>query len=133
MNIGQSVMPIVVVAHSMGGLVVREAFNLLDLGNSDLPQIVFISLATPFGGHPVEIGSVYNRHDQIICITTAVISRPWRSVIESRSVPSRRNSSRCCVARPRPSSILPKPDGSTFKTIRISAGDGLVDLRTLRL
>ncbi|MGI9302246.1 MAG: DUF413 domain-containing protein [Gammaproteobacteria bacterium] len=44
--------PIAVVAHSMGGLVVREALNLLDLDSSELPVIEFISLATPFGGHP---------------------------------------------------------------------------------
>jgi len=44
--------PIVIVAHSMGGLVVREALNMLDLGNSELPAVEFISLATPFGGHP---------------------------------------------------------------------------------
>ncbi len=43
-------MPLVIVAHSMGGLVVREALNL---GAPD-PQrpIGFISLASPFGGHP---------------------------------------------------------------------------------
>jgi pimeloyl-ACP methyl ester carboxylesterase len=52
-TIGTSeIIPIVIVAHSMGGLVVREALNLLDLGNPKLPQIEFVSLATPFGGHP---------------------------------------------------------------------------------
>jgi uncharacterized protein YifE (UPF0438 family)/uncharacterized alpha/beta hydrolase family protein len=52
-TIGTSeLMPIVIVAHSMGGLVVRESLNLLDSGNSQLPRIEFISLATPFGGHP---------------------------------------------------------------------------------
>lgn len=44
--------PIVIVAHSMGGLVVREALNLLDAERTELPAIEFISLATPFGGHP---------------------------------------------------------------------------------
>lgn len=44
--------PIVIVAHSMGGLVVREALNLMDSDRSGLPTIEFISLATPFGGHP---------------------------------------------------------------------------------
>ncbi len=40
--------PRIVVAHSMGGLVVREALN--KLGGVSLPQTTFISLATPFGG-----------------------------------------------------------------------------------
>lgn len=42
--------PMVIVAHSMGGLVVRESFNLLP---KDAPtDITFISLASPFNGHP---------------------------------------------------------------------------------
>lgn len=42
--------PMVIVAHSMGGLVVRESFNLLpDEAPTD---ITFISLASPFNGHP---------------------------------------------------------------------------------
>ena len=42
--------PIIVVAHSMGGLIVREALNLLD--SSQKMTLHFISMATPFGGHP---------------------------------------------------------------------------------
>jgi pimeloyl-ACP methyl ester carboxylesterase len=42
--------PIIVVAHSMGGLIVREALNLLD--SSQKMALNFISMATPFGGHP---------------------------------------------------------------------------------
>ena len=42
--------PIVIIAHSMGGLIVREALNLLDDGTDN--TIHFVSLATPFGGHP---------------------------------------------------------------------------------
>ena len=41
--------PIIVIAHSMGGLIVREALNLLEQRKN---TIHFISLATPFGGHP---------------------------------------------------------------------------------
>lgn len=42
--------PMVIVAHSMGGLVVREAINLLQ--EEQNTKLLFISLATPFGGHP---------------------------------------------------------------------------------
>lgn len=45
-------MPIVVVAHSMGGLVVREAFNKYQ-GTADENKVeLFVSIASPFGGHP---------------------------------------------------------------------------------
>lgn len=44
--------PTVVVAHSMGGLVVRKALNQLDGDSREPNAIKFISLATPFGGHP---------------------------------------------------------------------------------
>ena len=40
--------PVVIVAHSMGGLVVREALN--KLGDGSHRDITFISLASPFGG-----------------------------------------------------------------------------------
>jgi pimeloyl-ACP methyl ester carboxylesterase len=44
-------MPMIVVAHSMGGLVVREAINKYE-GRSGENQIhLFVSMATPFGGH----------------------------------------------------------------------------------
>lgn len=42
-------MPVVVIAHSMGGLVVREALNLVSEGENRVE--LFISIATPFGGH----------------------------------------------------------------------------------
>lgn len=45
--------PMVVVAHSMGGLVVREALNLLDTEKEKAQgPIHFLSLASPLGGHP---------------------------------------------------------------------------------
>jgi len=44
--------PIVIVAHSMGGLVVRKALSRLRGGALEPASIEFISLATPFGGHP---------------------------------------------------------------------------------
>ncbi len=44
--------PIVIVAHSMGGLVVREAMNIRSTENTASSPIEFISLASPFGGHP---------------------------------------------------------------------------------
>lgn len=44
-------MPMIVVAHSMGGLIVREAINKYK-GKADENQVhLFVSMATPFGGH----------------------------------------------------------------------------------
>ena len=45
-------MPMVIIAHSMGGLVVREALNLRDGGTSENHVQVLISIASPLGGHP---------------------------------------------------------------------------------
>lgn len=45
-------MPMIVVAHSMGGLVVREALNKYQ-GNARENRVeLFVTIATPFGGHP---------------------------------------------------------------------------------
>ncbi|MCR9245865.1 MAG: DUF413 domain-containing protein [bacterium] len=44
--------PTVIIAHSMGGLVVREALRRLEDRESEPWRVEFISLATPFGGHP---------------------------------------------------------------------------------
>lgn len=44
-------MPIVIIAHSMGGLVVREALNRYD-SSRDNKVTLFITIATPFAGHP---------------------------------------------------------------------------------
>lgn len=45
-------MPLIIVAHSMGGLVVREAINSYE-GRPGENQIhLLITMATPFGGHP---------------------------------------------------------------------------------
>jgi pimeloyl-ACP methyl ester carboxylesterase len=44
--------PMIVVAHSMGGLVVREAMNKYRGTEEETPVPLFISIATPFGGHP---------------------------------------------------------------------------------
>lgn len=48
----QDGMPMIVVAHSMGGLVVREAMNKFVGKSSENKVELFISIATPFGGHP---------------------------------------------------------------------------------
>ncbi len=47
-------MPMIIVAHSMGGLVVREALNKYKDGEKSGENTVglFVSIATPFGGHP---------------------------------------------------------------------------------
>lgn len=44
-------MPVVIVAHSMGGLIVREALNRYD-ANRDNDVKLLITIATPFAGHP---------------------------------------------------------------------------------
>lgn len=44
-------MRMAIVAHSMGGLVVREALNLLDGAASSRGEIHFVSMASPLAGH----------------------------------------------------------------------------------
>lgn len=44
-------MPVVIVAHSMGGLIVREALNRYDPLQDNQVRL-FVTIATPFGGHP---------------------------------------------------------------------------------
>ena len=45
-------MPMIIVAHSMGGVVVREALNKYD-GNEKENRIdLLVTIASPFGGHP---------------------------------------------------------------------------------
>jgi pimeloyl-ACP methyl ester carboxylesterase len=57
-------MPVIVVAHSMGGLVVREALNRYK-GNSNENQVhLFASMATPFGGHAAAASG--ERHGLIV-------------------------------------------------------------------
>lgn len=51
----QNTMPMIVVAHSMGGLVVREALNKYDNRSGENRVELFISIATPFGGHPAAV------------------------------------------------------------------------------
>ena len=45
-------MPMIVAAHSMGGLVVQEAFNKYQGKAKENKVELFVSIATPFGGHP---------------------------------------------------------------------------------
>lgn len=45
-------MPMIIVAHSMGGLIVREALNKYGGKTGENKVELFISIATPFGGHP---------------------------------------------------------------------------------
>lgn len=45
-------MPMIIVAHSMGGLVVREALNKYDKKPGETVVELFVTIATPFGGHP---------------------------------------------------------------------------------
>ena len=43
--------PIIIVAHSMGGLVVREAINKYEGHSRENSLQLFVTMATPFGGH----------------------------------------------------------------------------------
>lgn len=45
-------MPMIIVAHSMGGLVVREALNKYGDRPDENKVELFVTIATPFGGHP---------------------------------------------------------------------------------
>ncbi len=45
-------MPMIIVAHSMGGLIVREALNKYDDKSAENIVGLFVTIATPFGGHP---------------------------------------------------------------------------------
>lgn len=45
-------MPMIIVAHSMGGLIVREALNSYGNQSAENSVSLFITIATPFGGHP---------------------------------------------------------------------------------
>jgi pimeloyl-ACP methyl ester carboxylesterase len=45
-------MPMIVVAHSMGGLVVREALNKYQDKTSENKVELFVGIASPLGGHP---------------------------------------------------------------------------------
>lgn len=45
-------MPMIIVAHSMGGLIVREALNKHDNKSGENRVELLITIATPFGGHP---------------------------------------------------------------------------------
>jgi triacylglycerol esterase/lipase EstA (alpha/beta hydrolase family) len=44
-------MPIIVIAHSMGGLIVREAINKYEENSRENEIHLFVTIATPFGGH----------------------------------------------------------------------------------
>jgi pimeloyl-ACP methyl ester carboxylesterase len=45
-------MPLIVVAHSMGGLIVREAINRYQDKPGENRLHLFVTIASPFGGHP---------------------------------------------------------------------------------
>ena len=53
-------MPMAIIAHSMGGLVVREALNRYQHSGTENHIELFISLASPFGGHPGASAGVKN-------------------------------------------------------------------------
>jgi pimeloyl-ACP methyl ester carboxylesterase len=45
-------MPMLVIAHSMGGLVVREALNKYQVNTQENKVKLFVTIASPLGGHP---------------------------------------------------------------------------------
>lgn len=45
-------MPMIIVAHSMGGLIVREALNRYENSPKENKVGLLVTIATPFGGHP---------------------------------------------------------------------------------
>ena len=45
-------MPIIIIAHSMGGLIVREALNRRENDRNENKIGLVVTIATPFGGHP---------------------------------------------------------------------------------
>ncbi len=53
-------MPMIIVAHSMGGLIVRESFNLHGNNSKENKIELFVSIASPFGGHPSAKSGVEN-------------------------------------------------------------------------
>ncbi|GJL81867.1 MAG: hypothetical protein DHS20C01_15010 [marine bacterium B5-7] len=57
-------MPITIVAHSMGGLVVREAINKYKGKPTENQIRLFVTLATPFGGH--EAAATGEKHGLIV-------------------------------------------------------------------
>jgi len=60
----QNTMPMIIVAHSMGGLVVREALNKYGDKSSENKVELFISIASPFGGHPA--ADIGEKHGLIV-------------------------------------------------------------------
>jgi len=50
----------IIVAHSMGGLVVREALNLQQRSKNENSVALLITIASPFGGHPDSASGVKN-------------------------------------------------------------------------
>ena len=57
-------MPVIVVAHSMGGLVVREALNRYKGSANENEVHLFVTMATPFGGHAAAASG--ERHSPIV-------------------------------------------------------------------
>ena len=62
--IPQGSMPMIVVAHSMGGLVVREAINKYEGDESENKIELLVTIATPFGGHPA--AAIGEKHGLIV-------------------------------------------------------------------
>lgn len=60
----------IIVAHSMGGLVVREAINLQQGTNNENTVALLVTLASPFGGHP----------DSAFALSAPLIVPAWRDL-----------------------------------------------------
>lgn len=53
-------MPLIVVAHSMGGLIVRESINQYEGNDIENRLKLFVTIASPLGGHPDAKAGVEN-------------------------------------------------------------------------
>lgn len=77
-------MPVVIVAHSMGGLVVRDALNRSTGAPGENTVARLITIATPFGGHP---GAARSRNAPVVIPSWRDLDPQSRFIRELHSRP----------------------------------------------